>query len=512
MDKTININLGGVLFHVDEEAYRILRDYLQAVSNKLRNLPGGNETIDDIESRIAEIFLSQKSTAGVISRANVEDMIHIIGNPEDFSQPEDEKAEPFRSRTYGKKMQRNSNDRIIGGVCSGIGNYLDTDPVWFRIFFIILAMMFGIGILVYLALWVALPAGEALSPSRNSTVRSQGYGFISAKEDGSYKTTSDIGNAFNEIFRAIGKVIWIIIRVLLILLGISVVVAGFLGIIAFIMVFVFRFPGAFSTDTPGFNIAYLPDFLNYVVTPSLVPWIKVLTALAVIIPLVVMIYLGIRMIFWFRAKDGAFLLTGLVIWVLSVAILSILLFNEGLSFVETARSTTKEYFKTIPDTLYLKLDSKVSDLQFDNEISFGGEGYYIFVKEENKQIYIRPYLDDIIAGEGRSAFVEVTKRSSGRSKTDAARKAEKLQYNYKISGDTLLIDEYFTYSEGSKWSFDEVRVDIVLPRGTIIYLDKRVDNLFRNDYDDFVSDPSDRYMVVTEDGVEYLNSRDYNNF
>lgn len=502
MDKTININLGGVLFHIDEEAYRILRDYLQAVSNKFRNTPGGNETIDDIESRIAEIFLSQKSTAGVINRSNVEDMIYIIGKPEDFAQPEDERTEPGRSFTYGKKMFRNRNDRIIGGVCGGIGNYLNTDPVWLRIFFIIFSLMFGIGILVYLALWIALPENEKFSSPKDLSIGSQSYGMSSVREAGSYKSASDIGNAFNEIFRAIGKVIWIFIRILLILLGISVVMAGFLAIVAFIMVFVFRFPGAFSTDTVGINISYLPDFLNYVVTPSLVPWIKVLAAIVVILPLLVMIYLGIRMIFWFRAKDGAFLLTGLIIWVLAVAILSIMLFNEGLSFVETARSTTKEYFKTVPDTLYLKLDSKVSDLQVDNEISFGSEGYYIFVKEENKQIYIKPYLGDIKSAEGRSAFVEITKRSTGRSRTDAARKAESLQYNYKISGDTLLLDEYFTYSEGSKWSFDEIGVDIVLPRGTVIYLDKTVDNLLRNDHDYSVSEPSDRYLVVTEEGAE----------
>jgi hypothetical protein len=106
MDKTININLGGTLFHIDEEAYRILKDYLQAISRKFQNVPGGNETIDDIESRIAEIFFSQKSTAGVINRINVEDMIHIIGRPEDFGQMEDEKPGPGFSSTYDKKMFR----------------------------------------------------------------------------------------------------------------------------------------------------------------------------------------------------------------------------------------------------------------------------------------------------------------------------------------------------------------------------------------------------------------------
>ena len=66
MDKTININLGGILFQIDEEAFRKLRDYLQSINNRFGNSQGGNETIEDIELRIAEIFQSQKGLAGVI--------------------------------------------------------------------------------------------------------------------------------------------------------------------------------------------------------------------------------------------------------------------------------------------------------------------------------------------------------------------------------------------------------------------------------------------------------------
>ncbi len=106
MDKTININLGGTLFQIDEEAYRILRDYLQAIDLKFRNVPGGNETIEDIESRIAEIFQSQKGNAGVITRENVEAMISIIGKPEDFDQTENEEpAYGYTSRPQKKDVQ-----------------------------------------------------------------------------------------------------------------------------------------------------------------------------------------------------------------------------------------------------------------------------------------------------------------------------------------------------------------------------------------------------------------------
>jgi len=155
MDKTININIAGTLFKIDEEAYRILRDYLQAINNRFRNVQGGNETIEDIESRIAEIFDSQKGLAGVISRENIESMISIIGNPEDF----DSSGEAVPPPVYGfqkKRMYRNPDDSIISGVCGGIGAYLNTDPVLFRILFALLAFS-GVGFFIYIALWIALP-------------------------------------------------------------------------------------------------------------------------------------------------------------------------------------------------------------------------------------------------------------------------------------------------------------------------------------------------------------------
>ena len=101
MDKTININIAGILFQIDEDAYGILRDYLQAINNRFKNVPGGVETVGDIESRIAEIFESQKGTAGTISVTNVEAMISIIGKPEDFDNND---AEPeYHSYTAQKE-------------------------------------------------------------------------------------------------------------------------------------------------------------------------------------------------------------------------------------------------------------------------------------------------------------------------------------------------------------------------------------------------------------------------
>jgi len=148
MDKTIKINLGGSLFQIDEDAYRILREYLQAIDSRFRHVAGGAETIEDIESRVAEIFQSQKGSAGVISGENVEAMISVLGKPGDFDVNDDEIITPSYS-SERRRMFRNPKDSIIGGVCGGMGAYLNTDPVWFRILFVVTALFFFVGFFVY---------------------------------------------------------------------------------------------------------------------------------------------------------------------------------------------------------------------------------------------------------------------------------------------------------------------------------------------------------------------------
>ncbi len=367
MDKTIKINLGGILFQIDEEAYKILRRYLQDIDNRLKNTPGGAETIDDIESRIAEIFQSQGGTAGVISKENVEAMIAIIGKPEDFdtsSEAAAEKATYSRSTATRKKMYRNSDDSIISGVCGGIGAYLNIESVWVRLMFIIFTCFFGIGFFVYIALWIALPSANSDAQKREMYGRDDYSLALRKKETGNSVAStgsnstgtlpggSNVGNAFNEVFRAIGKVLFIIVRIFLIIVGISFVLFGFFTLVSFVMVFFFNYPGYFSTHSFGVNLFYLPDFLNYIVNPAIAPWILILTFLVILLPLLAIIYWGVKMIFWFKSSDGIVSIVALIIWVMSVAALSILLFNEGISFAETAKSVSEVVLEKSPEDLY----------------------------------------------------------------------------------------------------------------------------------------------------------------
>jgi phage shock protein PspC (stress-responsive transcriptional regulator) len=515
MDKTININIAGTLFQIDEEAFRILRDYLQSINNRFRNVQGGHETIEDIESRIAEIFQSQKGLAGVISKDNVEAMISIIGKPEDFDQAPEENDQHFHPHIK-KRMYRNPGDKIIAGVCSGLGAYLDVDPVLFRVLFVAFTALFGTGFLLYIVLWIALPEantetkkremfGDSYHSANSRNSQQDGYHNSSSAGD-SYSNSSSIGNAFNEIFRAIGRVCFIILRIFLIIIGVILVITGALAILSLVMIFVFKFPGVYSHDNQGINLSYIPQFLNYITSPSIVPWIKILATLVIVLPLLAIIYWGVKMIFWFKAQDGIFSLAGLVLWILCIAALSIILFNEGISYAEMGKSVSNNILTLSSDTLYIKPGKKITNLKYDHTITVPHEGYDVYVDEEKQGVFIGTYLR-VEKSDDKNSVLEIRKYSYGSNRTDASMKAEELQYNYNISGDTLFLDEYFTYPGGRKWSFDDIGVTLFIPEGTIINIDKKDEKLihpswrgnFYNDTENF--SPDNGFWKWTDEGL-----------
>ena len=177
MKKAIQINLAGSIFHIDEDAYEILREYLTGVEHQFSRSADGTEVIQDIENRMAELFTERlKPHRKVISTEDVRAVLKTMGAPEDIG----EKKHEYSSgggRQKGKRysrMYRDLDDKTIGGVCSGLGYYFNTDPLLIRILFII-SLFMGFGFLVYLVLWIALPLAQ--TKEQITEMRSGSYYF-----------------------------------------------------------------------------------------------------------------------------------------------------------------------------------------------------------------------------------------------------------------------------------------------------------------------------------------------
>ena len=165
MNKTINMNLGGLIFHIDENAYALLKNYLEAVSNSLNeDVEGKTEIIADIEARISEL-LSEKTAQKqqAIQESDIDEVILVMGQPEDYSDaPQDANDESSAKTATNavKKLYRDGDNRFLGGVASGIGHYVKVDAIWFRFAFLVAALGGGFGIPIYILLWVLVPEAK----------------------------------------------------------------------------------------------------------------------------------------------------------------------------------------------------------------------------------------------------------------------------------------------------------------------------------------------------------------
>jgi len=162
MKTTVTINLGGLIFHIDDDAYGVLHSYLIAIERQFANEADPKEIISDIESRLAELFTETLGNKkDVISKEDVAKVISIMGEPQDFSVDDEQTNQKTRKNmsTYQttKRLYRDPDNRVLGGVCGGLGAYFNSDPLLFRILFIIIFFGLGSGLIIYIILWIAIP-------------------------------------------------------------------------------------------------------------------------------------------------------------------------------------------------------------------------------------------------------------------------------------------------------------------------------------------------------------------
>ncbi|MCD6596129.1 MAG: PspC domain-containing protein [Bacteroidales bacterium] len=165
MKQTYSINLAGMVFNIDDDAYFELKDYLHQIETHFANAEERREIIADIESRIAELFNEMvKGSKQVIDLENVRKIKSILGDPVEIADPEAETSgspqrEKFRSTGY-RRIYRDPEHRYLGGVCSGMGAYWQIDPLVFRIIFLIAFFGFGVGLIIYIILWIVIPEAK----------------------------------------------------------------------------------------------------------------------------------------------------------------------------------------------------------------------------------------------------------------------------------------------------------------------------------------------------------------
>ena len=519
MKKTIKIKIGGVVFHIDEDAYEILRSYLDSLTDHFKGMDGGKEVMEDIEARIGEIF-EQKTTGHkeVIEVEDVSEMINILGQAKDIID-EDEEVSHTRQTSYsnrGKRLYRDPDNAILGGVCGGLGGYFNVDPIWFRILFLVLLIAYGTSFLIYIVLWIILPKAE--TPSQKLEMKGENVtvqnieksikdeyenvkGNLSKLKDSDTYARST--NAVNEVFRGIGNVILIFLKIILIIIGVALIIAGFSALLSFLGILFFSNTLFFADvlDVPRFHLPYiLPIFTD----SRNVPFVMIALILAIVIPLFALIYGGIKLIFRFKVKDRFVGLTAFVVWFIAIISLASLGLFEGVNYTENAKVTNTYTLDSLySNTIYLNtVDLNISD-EDEEFVHFEIDNDGIYRDRSTGTIYGKPRFT-IESSESGEVELEIQKRSRGRKSRIAWNHARELEYSWNQRDSLLLFDPYFKLAEGQRWRDPYVKLKLKIPEGTSVYLYEDMTKIMYNIPNvtgtwDF--DMVDKTWIMTDEGL-----------
>lgn len=167
MNTTININLAGYAFSIDKDAYDLLQSYLESIKNQIDD-NNADEVMRDIEARIAELFsdICRSQHTQVVTMQMVQTVVNQLGKPDDFKD-DDQPAENAFTTMLKKKLYRDTDNALIGGVCSGIGHWLGLDAIWVRLIFLLCLLLWGITLPIYLILWLIVPEARTAAQRLN---------------------------------------------------------------------------------------------------------------------------------------------------------------------------------------------------------------------------------------------------------------------------------------------------------------------------------------------------------
>ena len=484
MKKTVKINLSGSIFHIDEDAYQRLNDYLDKIHEHFKGQEGGEEIISDIEMRMAELFHDKLSGhKQVITDADVREVTTKMGEPSDFLE-EEESARATGGSQRQKKLYRDPDQAILGGVASGIGAYLNVDPVWIRLLLVVLMLGYGFIAVVYILLWLFLP--KATTYDQKLEMRGE-HGDIPniekrVKEEyeqvrGNFKkyrqsdAYQNITRGLNEIFVVLGRILKAIVQVLLVLIGVALVVGGIgliLGLVG-IPFIAWPFDMFDLFDHEGTALFFL--FQSMLNSTAFI-LLAASAALLIVIPILVIFYIGLKLLSGFRARDQKVLLSALIIWVAALLITAGTAAWQMHEF--TVRSHTEEKIQLNPEgasTLLLQMNAPDVRLYETDGIPFKEDIGVIRGTDPEGNLYINTEID-ILKSSDDSYHLKVKKSSQGPSVSKAAGFAEQIRFNWKMEDSTLVLDNTFGIESHTPYRLQRMNLVILVPEGKRIAISK----------------------------------------
>ncbi|GAF02834.1 PspC domain-containing protein [Saccharicrinis fermentans] len=494
MKKTLYINLNGFAFHIDEDAYDKLNQYLRKIEGSFPDKDEAKEIVSDIEARIAELFSGKKkSSEQVITLKEVEEVIDTMGEPQEIA--DEDQAEPQSdgsnasmpgSPLYKKRLYRDPESRVLGGVCGGLGAYFDMDPLVFRVIFILAFVLYGASLPVYVVLWIVMP--KALTITQKLEMKGPaGYESWEQHLKNEYKEVAekfkqsraykDFSGSFSKRTDVVGDALRTLLRIVVSVVGVVLMFIAIAFLVSLIVTF-----------TLGFTIMDFSGVGNYFTSlPALFVGAEDMVigsvglVLVTCIPLIVLFYLGFKLVFRFRSKYKIVAVSSLVLWIAGL----ILLFYAFARVAREYRVTEDVYQNEkleLPQSsvVYLKANVNTYMPTYHDHL-FDFNRLDIYCADNKLYVQGRPRIDLV---RGDSFAIEIKRSAKGKSISQAKINCQDIEFFWMLRDSTIHIDPLFTLRANSKLRDQGLNVVILVPESVQVEVADELEWVVNNRLDD----------------------------
>jgi phage shock protein PspC (stress-responsive transcriptional regulator) len=481
MKRTLNINIGNSIIHIEEDAYELLRAYLNEIKSHFAKGADDFEIVTDIENRIAEMFreilFTQQKQA--ISIEDVQLIIAQMGTVRDFEniEAEEEGAIPVDAPVI-KRLFRDTENGMVAGVCAGLGHYLNLEDRWIRLAFLILIFFGGAGFLAYLVMWIIVPRATTRSERmymKGEPVNLQGFIRNFQEEVENNELIKRSGGFIKELVDLLGKFLagsgriifklfagFIILTAAFMLLSVVVLLASFLGF----------FDGSAN------------DFFPFsMVDASHLPFLLFAAFVTIAVPLLALILFTFRAAFNGRPIHRSVSFGMLIIWLFGVCTAIFYVAKVSAEFKEEAEFTQESTLTPYP----------VYTLEMDNSRFFSKEDsvkYQIQADRNKGRVILQDYDGafnvprnvriHIERSLGNNVSITQNYSSQGRNFETALRNAQNIAYDFVQQDSLLRFSPKLHLNKATNWRNQEVEVTVKVPVGTKLILNEDLDRYLSN--------------------------------
>lgn len=541
MNKTVTINISGIIFHIEEDAYLVLNNYILAIKHYFKQNESGVEIMSDIESRIAEMLQSKTSaTKQVILMSDVDFVMQSMGQPEEFADDQSnlnssnsqENQTDNAGQHQKKRMYRDADNKVLGGVCSGIGHYFGFDSVWLRVALALLLFFAGTGFLIYIILWIAIPeakttADKLAMKGEKADINNISKAVVEEVEqlkkrmekygdefkDMAHKNKHVPRNVAEKIVDFISDVLMNIGKVLLKIVGVFLII---IGVVFFLGLFSSVFGLSFMLDSVNGK-----DWIDLIILQGKDLYLGIIgIAIFVGTPIIMMIYGGIKILFKVRYTNRWVNLGAGIFWLIGFALLLYVGVRTGNDFNKDAK--VRENIAINPhDTLYIKMaETPINLIEVEDAIDYDDnekydtkhhtESDYMIGKNANGRYLLGHAQLDVIKSQSDAVELVVVKEAKGSDRKMAIERAKNIDYKIAVNDSLILCDQLFRVNHADKFRVQSVKVILKVPVGKVVYLDETLENMLNdvdNTTDTYDCDMINRRWIMTSKGLKCIDCK-----